>query len=208
MKKKGDLILSYTIKELTAAKSDSLTKSIPSFVVDSVSNSDLNNPTSTEKSEPLIDQLTQEVDSNNVDEEEQPQNKKKKQSLQDQLEEVKKKKEECCASKKYYSEDHNTSNNRYLHPGNTIVIVGDSIINGVFEGKLHRKNRKVMVQNFPSSNVEDMLQNLMPIIRKKPCHLIIQTGKNDAKRFTSGTFWINCWNFKKKVLLNRFQIIR
>ena len=66
MKEKGDLILLYTLKELPAAKSHSLTKSIPSFVVDSVSNSDLNSPTSTEKFEPLIDQLTQEVDLNNV----------------------------------------------------------------------------------------------------------------------------------------------
>ena len=200
MKEKGDLILLYTLKELPAAKSHSLTKSIPSFVVDSVSNSDLNSPTSTEKFEPLIDQLTQEVDSNNVDGEEQPQNKIKKQSLQDQLEEVKKKKEECCASKKYYSKDHNTSSNRDLYPRNTIVMAGDSIINEVFEGRLHRKNHMVMVQNFPSSNVEDILQNVMPIISKKPCHLIIHAGTNDAKRFTSRDILDNCWIFKKSVI--------
>ena len=52
--KKEDLIktLLGTIKELTAAKSQSLNKAIPSFVVDSNINSDLNSPTNIENSEP------------------------------------------------------------------------------------------------------------------------------------------------------------
>ena len=53
-------------------------------MVDSASNSDLNSPTSIEKSEPLSKQLTQEVNSNNEDGEEPPENKKEKRSLQDQ----------------------------------------------------------------------------------------------------------------------------
>ena len=94
MKKKEDLIktLLDTIKELTTAKSHSLTKPMQSFGVDSASNSDLNSPTSIGKSEPLSEQLTQGVNLNNVDGEEPPQNKKERRSLQDQLEEVKKKK--------------------------------------------------------------------------------------------------------------------
>ena len=93
MKKKENLIktLLGTIKELTAAKSQPLNKTIPSFVVDSNSNSDLNSPTSIENSELLSEKLTQEVNLNNVDGEEPSQNKTKKRSLQDQLEEVKKK---------------------------------------------------------------------------------------------------------------------
>ena len=72
MKKKKDLIktLLDTIKELTTAKSHPLTKSIPSYVVDSASYSDLNSPTSIEKPESLSEQLTQEVNSNKVDAEE------------------------------------------------------------------------------------------------------------------------------------------
>ena len=78
-----------------------MTKAIPSFVIDSASNSDLNSSTSIAKSEPLSEQSTQEVNSNNVDGEETPQNKKEKRSLQGQFEEVKKnKKEEFYASKK------------------------------------------------------------------------------------------------------------
>ena len=104
MKKKEDLIktLLDTIKELTAAKTQPLNKAVPSFIVDSNINSDLNCPISIENFEPLSEKLTQEVNWNNVDGEEPPQNKKEKRSLQDQLEEVKKKKkkEEFHASKK------------------------------------------------------------------------------------------------------------
>ena len=156
-----------TIKELTAAKSQPVTKPIPSFVVDSASNSDLNRPTSIEKFEPLSEQLVQEVILNNVDVEEPPQNKKEKRSLQDQLEEVKKKKkEEFHATKKSFSKD--TSSSQDLYPKNAIVIAGDSIINGVFENRLRRKNHVLKVRHFPGANVEDMRHNLMPLIRNYP----------------------------------------
>ena len=79
MKKKEDLIkiLLDTIKELTAAKSQPLNKAIPSFVVDSNSNSDLDSPRSIENSEPPSEKLTQEVNLNNADGHEPPQSKKK-----------------------------------------------------------------------------------------------------------------------------------
>ena len=188
MKKKEDLIktLLDTIKELTTAKSQPLTKPIPSFVVDSASNSDLNGPTSIEKSEYLREQLTQEVNSNNVAGEKPPQNEKEIRPLQDQLEEIKKmKKEESYAFKKSSSKDDNTSSSQNLYPKNTIVIAGYSIVSGVFEDRLRRKSLVVKVSNFPDANVKDMQHNLMLIIRKKPNHLIIQAGTNDAKRFTS-----------------------
>ena len=96
IEKKEDLIktLLDTTKELTATKSQPLTKATPSFVVDPASNSDLNRPTCNAKSEPLSEQSMQEVNSNNVDGEQTPQNKKEKRPLQDQLQEVKKKKKE------------------------------------------------------------------------------------------------------------------
>ena len=96
MKKKKDLIetLLDTKKELTAAKSQPSNKAIPSFVVHSNSNSDLNITASIENSELLRKTLTQEVDSNNEDGEEPPQNQKEKWPLQDHQMEVKKKKKQ------------------------------------------------------------------------------------------------------------------
>ena len=61
----------------------------------------------------------------------------------------------------------------------------ESIINGVFEDRLRKKNHVVKVRNFPGATMEDMWHNLMPLFRKKPSHLIIHAGTNDAKRFTS-----------------------
>ena len=188
MKKKQDLIktLLDTIKELSTAKSHPLTKPMQRFIVDSTSNPDLNSPTFIGKSEPLSEQLTQKVNLNNVDGEEPPQNKKEKRSLQDQLEEVKKKKkEEFYASKKSNSKDNHTSSSQDLYPRNTIVIAGHSIINGVFEDRLRRKNHVVKVRNFPVANVEDMRHDLISLIRKKPSYLIIHAGTNVPKRFTS-----------------------
>ena len=171
-----------------------------SFVVDSASNSDLNSPTSIRKFEPQSEQLTQEVNLDNVDGEEPPQNKKQKQSLQDQLEEVKKKKkEEFYTSKKINPKDNHTSSSQDLYPRNILVIAGDSIINGVFEDRLRRKNHVVKVRNFPGANVEDMRHNLVPLVRKKPSHLIIHAGTNDAKKFTSTEILDQLLNLKKFV---------
>ena len=86
-----------------------------------------------------------------------------------------------------------------MHPRNTIVIAGDSIINGVFEERLRRKNYVVKVRNFPGANVEDVRHNLIPLIRKKPSHLIIHAGTNDAKKFTSREILDQSLNFKKFV---------
>ena len=200
MKKKVDLIktLLDTIKELTAAKSQPLNKAIPNFVVDSNSNLDLNSPRSIENSEPPSEKLTQEVNLNNADGEETPQSKKKKQSLQDQLEEVKKKKKEkFYASKKSYLKDYNTNSSPDLYSRNTIVIAGDSIINEVIEDRLRRKKHVVKVRNFPGANVEVMRHNFMPIIKKKPNHLIIHAGTNHAKRFISRGILNQLPNLKK-----------
>ena len=40
--------------------------------------------------------------------------------------------------KKSNSKDNHTSSSQDLYPRNTIVIAGDSIINGVFEDRLRR----------------------------------------------------------------------
>ena len=83
--------------------------------------------------------------------------------MQDQLEEVKKKKkEEFYAAKR--SSTKNASSSQDSYPRNTIVIAGDSIMNGVFEDRLRKKNHVIKVRNFPGANVEDMRHNLMPLI--------------------------------------------
>ena len=53
------------------------------------------------------------------------------------------------------------------------------------EEKLCGKGRNVKVQHFPGSTVYDMNHHIVPILRKKPSHLIIHVGANDASPSTS-----------------------
>ena len=80
---------------------------------------------------------------------------------------------------------------------NTIVIAGDSIINGVFKDRLRTKNHVVEFRNFPGANVNDMPHKFIPIIRKKPSYLIIHAGTNNGKRFTSTEILDQLLNLKK-----------
>ena len=53
------------------------------------------------------------------------------------------------------------------------------------EEKLCGKGRSVKVRHFLGSTVDDMNYHIVPILRKKPSHLIIHVGTNDAPSPTS-----------------------
>ena len=53
------------------------------------------------------------------------------------------------------------------------------------EEKLCGKGRNVKVRHFPGSNVDDMNHHIVPILLKKPSHLIIHVGTNDTSLSTS-----------------------
>ena len=53
------------------------------------------------------------------------------------------------------------------------------------EEKLCGKSHSVKVQYFPGSTVDDMNHHLVQILWKKPSHLIIHVGRNDASSSTS-----------------------
>ena len=50
---------------------------------------------------------------------------------------------------------------------------------------LYGKGRNVKVRHFPKSTVLDLNHHIIPILRKKPSHLIIHAGTNDASSSTS-----------------------
>ena len=43
----------------------------------------------------------------------------------------------------------------------------------------------VKVRNFPGATIEDMQHNLVPILERNPCHLILHVGANNAESCTS-----------------------
>ena len=63
---------------------------------------------------------------------------------------------------------------------NTILIAGDSMINGIEEKSLSKKNSNVKVRYFNRALVEDMFYNLVPLMRKKPSALILHVGTNNT----------------------------
>ena len=117
-----------------------------------------------------------------------------KTSLSEQLRNVKRQKKEefyQFKSKQPIENNMNESISKLKHqglyPNGTTVIVGDSIINGVIEERINKKDRPVKVCNFPGATVADMEHYLIPIIQKKLSNIILNVGTNDAKNFLSRT---------------------
>ena len=69
-------------------------------------------------------------------------------------------------------------------PSNTIVTAGKSIINGIRKKRLSGKNGEVKVRNFPSATINDMYHNLVPILERSPCRLILRAITNNAESCT------------------------
>ena len=115
-------------------------------------------------------------------------------SLSVQLKYVKRQKKEefyQLKSKQPIDNNMNESSSKLKHqglyPNGTTVIVGDSIINGVIEERINKKDRPVKVRNFPGATVADMEHYLIPIIQKKPSNIILHVGTNGAKNVPSRT---------------------
>ena len=70
-------------------------------------------------------------------------------------------------------------------PKTTTVIVGDSIINGVLEEGLRGEGQNVKVRSFPGATVDDLNHYVIPLLQKKPSHIIVHPGTNGAYHLTS-----------------------
>ena len=62
---------------------------------------------------------------------------------------------------------------------NDIYVVGDSLLYDIDEHRLNTKNSTVRVHCFPGASLEDMIDFVKPIARKKPTHPIIHWGTNN-----------------------------
>lgn len=75
-----------------------------------------------------------------------------------------------------------TGNDHGIWPRNTTLIVGDSIISGIMEKRLSRKDNLVKVRPFPGALIEDMYYYLVPLIKKRPDCIILHCGCNNTSR--------------------------
>ena len=85
------------------------------------------------------------------------------------------------------SEPIATNNNRETqgkYSDSTAVIIVDSILNGIIQERLSRKECVAKVHNFRVSKVANMKYHVMPLLRKEPSFIIIHAGANDASYST------------------------
>ena len=109
--------------------------------------------------------------------------------LEQQEEEKKKKKDDYYAFKfsksdKLIKEICETTTIQGQYPSNTTVIAGDTILNGIREESFSGKYGVVKV-HFPGATIEYMQHNLVPILERNPCCLILHVGTNNAESCTS-----------------------
>ena len=112
-------------------------------------------------------------------------------SILEQLEEIKKKRKNDYYVFKFSKNDKTskdickTTRIQGQYSSNTTVIGGDSIIYGIREESLSGKYGVVKVRNFPGATTEDMQHNLVPILERNPCRLILHVRTNNAESCTS-----------------------
>ena len=64
-------------------------------------------------------------------------------------------------------------------PKNTILIAGDSMINGINEKRISTKFKSVKVRCFSRATIDDMYFNLISLLREKPAALVLHAGTNN-----------------------------
>ena len=65
-------------------------------------------------------------------------------------------------------------------------MVGVSILTGIDEKRLSRNNNQVVkVRDFRGATIDDLKHHLVPLLKKKPEHIILHIGTNDAVSKTS-----------------------
>ena len=60
-----------------------------------------------------------------------------------------------------------------------VIIVGDSILNGINEKGLSRNGNIVKVRPHPGVTSEDLIDHIKPVSRRKPDIVVLHIGTND-----------------------------
>ena len=68
-------------------------------------------------------------------------------------------------------------------PEGTAAIVGDSIVSGIIEELLKKNKHNVKVRFFRGGTIEDMEDNIKPILKRKPDYIILLVGTNNVYKF-------------------------
>ena len=96
--------------------------------------------------------------------------------------------------------DETPGNFKHAWPAGTFLIVGDSILTGIDEKRVSRNNQVVKDRDFRGATIDDLKHHLVPLLKKKPEHIILHTGTNDAVSKTSRQIFDELLQLKQSIL--------
>ena len=101
--------------------------------------------------------------------------------------------------------DYTDSEEVHKWPKNTIVIVGDSIINGIEESRI-KKKIQVKVRSYQGAKISDMYDYLTPLLKKEPTYIFLHVGSNNSPNEDSTTILDKFLQMHIKVILPNVKI--
>ena len=140
--------------------------------------------------------------------------------LQVQLEEIRKEKHTIFLNLKAYEEQADlvdlsqiNKSNEYINsaqinskavdvkwPKGTVAIVGDSIMSGIREELLKTDKHNVKVRFFRGGTIEDMEDNIKPVLKREPDYIILHVGTNNATNSTARDILDKLLQLKSKII--------
>lgn len=89
----------------------------------------------------------------------------------------------------------------HLWPKDTVLITGDSILNGIEENRM-RNNKKhlIKVRAFSGASVFDMYSYITPLLRKKPTYIILHIGSNNSTNKTANEIYDEILTLKEHII--------
>ena len=79
-------------------------------------------------------------------------------------------------------------------PKGTVAIVVDSIMSGRKEELLKTDKHNVKVRFFRGGTIEDMKDNIKPILKRKPDYIILYVGTMNQQIQRPVIYWTNSYN--------------
>ena len=70
-------------------------------------------------------------------------------------------------------------------PKGTVVIVGDSVMSGIREELFKTDKHNVKAKFFRGGTIEDMEDNIKPVLKREPDYIILHVGTNNATNSTA-----------------------
>ena len=79
-------------------------------------------------------------------------------------------------------DEYKTENNTHYWPKGTCLIAGDSMVEGIDKRRMSSK-WVIKVRKFPEATISDMYHYLIPLLEKKPDHVIFHVGRSDVVNY-------------------------